>query len=80
MVFESIRQDMNDDPYARAYLATRHLFAKIENPLLDNNEDNNEDSENTSLKYISISDPAFVVAIKKAVDEFNEANKVMISI
>ncbi|CAO3616582.1 unnamed protein product [Cunninghamella blakesleeana] len=75
IVFESIRQDMSDDPYARAYLATRHLFAKIENPLFDNTDDKNEDNKNDSLKYISLSDPAFVDAIKKSVDEFNEANK-----
>ncbi|CAO3619014.1 unnamed protein product [Cunninghamella echinulata] len=73
MVYDSIRQDMNDNPYARAYLATRHLFAKIENPLIDNNDD--QENENKSIDFISISDPAFVDAIKKSVDEFNEAIK-----
>ncbi|CAO3598440.1 unnamed protein product [Absidia cylindrospora] len=62
MVYDSIRQDMNDNAHARAYLATRHLFTKTDTPLEGDDDDK---------KYISISDPAFVVALKASVDEFN---------
>ncbi|KAI8082717.1 U3 small nucleolar RNA-associated protein 6-domain-containing protein [Halteromyces radiatus] len=58
LVYDSIRQDMNDNPHARTYLATRHLFTKP-------NDANNES------KYISITNPSFVVALKASVDEFN---------
>jgi U3 small nucleolar RNA-associated protein 6 len=66
MVYDSIRQDMNDNPHARSYLATRHLFKKVDTPSIGGGDS----------KYISISDPAFVVALKAAVDEFNTSVKV----
>ncbi|KAI8333464.1 U3 small nucleolar RNA-associated protein 6-domain-containing protein [Chlamydoabsidia padenii] len=65
MVYNSIQQDMNDDPHARAYLATRHLFKKVGSP----------SSAGGDTKYISISDPAFVEALKASVDEFDTSLK-----
>lgn len=62
-VYETIRRDMMDNAEARAFLAKSHLFvfARVEN----------QDEEKS--QYISVSDPAFVPALKKCVDEFESA-------
>lgn len=62
-VYETIRRDMMDSAEARAFLAKSHLFvfARVEN----------QDEEKS--QYISVSDPAFVPALKKCVDEFESA-------
>ncbi|KAF7731784.1 U3 snoRNP protein [Apophysomyces ossiformis] len=68
-IFDTIRRDMNDDPFARAYLAKRHLFAKQE----DDASSRPSDADQSKQKHISVSDPAFVPAMKACVDEFNAA-------
>ncbi|ORX61554.1 hypothetical protein DM01DRAFT_1404333 [Hesseltinella vesiculosa] len=62
-IFESIERDMSTDPLARSYLATRHLFTKPSNAIQDE----------ATAKYIPVSDPAFVVALKRTVDDFQSS-------
>ena len=54
---------MADQPDARAYLASRHLFVQ-------------KAQEDGTSKYIACSDPAFVPALKACVEEFNQAIQV----
>lgn len=66
-VYDTIRRDMNENPEARAFLASRHLF------VLEKKEDEEEEEEKSH--YISVNDPAFVTAIRKSVQEFETATK-----
>lgn len=67
-VYDTIRRDMNENPEARAFLASRHLF------VLEKKEDEEGEEEEKS-HYISVNDPAFVTAIRKSVQEFETATK-----
>lgn len=62
-VYDTIRRDMMDNAEARALLAKSHLFVFKQQ----------EDEEEEKSQYISVSDPAFVPALKKCVDEFESA-------
>lgn len=64
-VYETIRRDMVDNAQARAFLATSHLFVFTQ---VEGQGEKEEKSQ-----YISVSDPAFVPALKKCVDEFDNA-------
>ncbi|CEG78377.1 hypothetical protein RMATCC62417_12995 [Rhizopus microsporus] len=61
-VYETIRRDMSQVPTARAYLAKRHLF--VPKP---------EQEKDEQTQYISVSDPAFVPALRRCVEEFEGA-------
>ncbi|CEP11760.1 hypothetical protein [Parasitella parasitica] len=60
-VYETIRRDMADSAEARALLAKRHLF--VLTPQQGKEEP----------RSIAVSDPAFVPALKKCVDDFENA-------
>lgn len=62
-IYETIRRDMSNVPAARGFLAARHLF------IISKKEEDDKSS------YISVSDPAFVPALKSCVDEFESALK-----
>ncbi|CAO3700119.1 unnamed protein product [Rhizopus microsporus] len=61
-VYETIRRDMSQVPTARAYLAKRHLF--VPKP---------EQEKDKQTQYISVSDPAFIPALRQCVEEFEGA-------
>ncbi|KAK4519987.1 uncharacterized protein ATC70_010231 [Mucor velutinosus] len=63
-VYDTIRRDMMDNAEARAFLAKSHLFVFTQ-------VEESQDEEKS--QYISVSDPAFVPALKKCVDEFESA-------
>ncbi|KAL9539521.1 hypothetical protein MBANPS3_010207 [Mucor bainieri] len=64
-VYDTIRRDMMDSAEARAFLAKSHLF--VFKPA----DDSHDDEEKS--QYISVTDPAFVPALKQCVDEFERA-------
>ncbi|KAI8641014.1 U3 small nucleolar RNA-associated protein 6-domain-containing protein [Parasitella parasitica] len=59
-VYETIRRDMADSAEARALLAKSHLLVSIP-------------QQEEKSRHISVSDPAFVPALKQCVDEFENA-------
>ncbi|KAL0093070.1 U3 small nucleolar RNA-associated protein 6-domain-containing protein [Phycomyces blakesleeanus] len=69
-VFDTIMRDMATSPKARAYLAERHLFETT----VDNTQTGSEKAEESEeSKYISVSDPRFVTAIRACVADFEVA-------
>ncbi|KAI9010502.1 U3 small nucleolar RNA-associated protein 6-domain-containing protein [Phycomyces nitens] len=66
-VYDTIMRDMATSPKARAYLAERHLFETS----IDSTKPESDESEKP--KYISVSDPKFVKAIRDCVADFEVA-------
>ncbi|KAG1452101.1 hypothetical protein G6F55_008858 [Rhizopus delemar] len=60
-IYETIRRDMNQVPAARAYLSERHLFVA------------RDEGKDECGDYISVSDPAFIPALRKCVEEYEGA-------
>ncbi|KAI8073248.1 U3 small nucleolar RNA-associated protein 6-domain-containing protein [Gongronella butleri] len=74
MIYETIERDMGSQPEARASLAIRHLYAKATTATDDKSEDDSDETDKKNApKFISVSDPAFVEALKRTVDVFQQA-------